>query len=88
VLAPWYAATAVSTLGVGIAFRARPFQWAGLGGFVPLAIELRGRWVPQTGGGWGVTLLAAGFLLLSAGVAFNLLLARRPAPQEPEQLRD
>ena len=82
-LAPWYAATAAAAFGVGTTFRMKPFQWAGLAGFGPLAVEMRARWVPQTGGGWGVALLVAGFLFLCAGVAFNLLLARRPQ-EEPE----
>jgi hypothetical protein len=85
-IAPWYAATAVSALGVGTAFRARPFQGAGLAGFVPLGVEMRPHWVPRTGGGWGLTLLAAGFLLLWVGVIFNLLAARRAEGEGPREV--
>jgi hypothetical protein len=83
--APWFAATALSAFGAGLAFQARPLQWTGLSGFVPFGIEMRSRWMPDTGGGWGLTLLAAGFLLLSAGVAFNLLAARK---RKEEPARD
>jgi hypothetical protein len=77
-----YGAFAAGTVGFGFALRRVEFQGAGLASATLLAALKHGAWIPQTPGGWGVTLVAAGFLFLSAGVAINLLLARRRAPAD------
>lgn len=79
-LSPWYAATAATAAGAGFALGRRELQAAGLASLVPLAAATRAWWLPQTAGGAGVALVAAGFLLLSAGIALNLILARRTSP--------
>ena len=76
-LLPWYAAAAATMAGIGYALERREFQLAGLLAFVPIGLVTRTCWVPRTSGGWGLVLLATGFLLLAVGVSFNLLAARR-----------
>lgn len=72
-------ALAASTIGVGIALRRVEFQGAGLASGSLLAAIRYESWIPHSAVGWGVALLAAGFLFLAGGVAVNLLLARGAA---------
>jgi hypothetical protein len=82
---PWYAGYAVATAAVGVAGRRGEYLGAGLSAGAVLATLKRGAWLPHTGGGWGIALLAAGFLLLALGVGINLALVRRQASHsEPE----
>ena len=71
-----FAALAASSIGAGFALRRVEFQGAGLASGTALAALKYDSWIPHTGSGWGVVLVAAGFLLLTGGVAINLLLAR------------
>jgi hypothetical protein len=82
---PCYAACAAGTALVGVAGRRGEYLGAGLAAGAVLATVKRGIWLPHTGGGWGIALLAAGFLLLGLGVAINLVLVRRGASRsDPE----
>jgi hypothetical protein len=72
-----------ATVGVGFALKRRDFQGAGAASAAVLALLKHESWVPMSAKGWGVLLLVAGFVFLSAGVAVNLLLARRRAPATP-----
>ena len=67
---------AMASIGIGFAFRRWDFQGAGLGGASVLAAFKHAAWIPASSLGWGILLLAAGFVFLSAGVLVNLLLAR------------
>jgi hypothetical protein len=78
-----YGAFAMGSVGFGFAVRRVEFQGAGLASGSLLAALKHDTWIPRTPGGWGLTLVAAGFLFLSAGVAINLLLARRRASADP-----
>ncbi|HVE40508.1 MAG TPA: hypothetical protein VNM14_11500 [Planctomycetota bacterium] len=77
-----YGAVALGTLGIGVLIRRVEFQAAGVSSGAVLAAFHHGAWVPATALGWGILLLSAGFVLLSAGVAVNLLLARGRPPLE------
>jgi hypothetical protein len=70
---------AASAIGIGVALRRVEFQGAGFASGAVLAALKYESWVPQSAGGWGLALVLAGFLLLAAGVAINLMLARGPA---------
>ncbi len=70
---------AAASLGVGLALKRFEFQGAGMASGGVLGFMKYESWVPSSTMGWGVLLLAAGFLFLTAGVAVNLLLARRRA---------
>src|SRR5205823_9509054 len=69
-------AVAAAAIGAGFLLRRREFQVLGGAAGAILAVLRHGAWVPSTALGWGMLLLAAGFVFLSAGVALNLLLAR------------
>jgi hypothetical protein len=71
---------AASAFGVGIALRRVEFQGAGLASGSVLALMRYDAWIPHSALGWGVALVAAGFLLLAGGVAINLLIVRRLRP--------
>jgi hypothetical protein len=71
-----FGAVAVGTLGIGVLVRKAGFQAAGAASGAVLAAFRHGAWVPTSTLGWGILLLAAGFVFLSAGVVVNLLLAR------------
>jgi hypothetical protein len=71
-----YGAVALGTLGIGVLTRRVGFQAAGATSGAVLAAFHHGAWVPASALGWGILLLSAGFVFLSAGVAVNLLLAR------------
>jgi hypothetical protein len=71
-----YGAVALGTLGIGVLTRRVGFQAAGAMSGAVLAAFHHGAWVPASTLGWGILLLSAGFVFLSAGVAVNLLLAR------------
>ena len=71
-----FGAVAAGPLGVGLLLKRIEFQGAGVLSGAVLALLRPGSWVPATALGWGMLLLAAGFVFLSAGVAVNLLLAR------------
>jgi len=71
-----YGAVAAGTAGVGFLLKKFEFQASGLASGALLAAFRHGAWVPGSGLGWGILLLSAGFVFLSAGVAVNLLLAR------------
>jgi hypothetical protein len=77
--APWFGTASVAIAGVGFARRMRPLQVTGLSGAALLAVATRSHYAPDTTLGWGVVLLALGFALLGAGVAFNLRGAPRPS---------
>jgi hypothetical protein len=85
----WYGGFAAGSIGLGFAFRRLEIQGTGYGAGAVLAAFKHGSWIPSTSLGWGILLLAAGFVFLSAGVMVNLLLARRrprveaPAPVAP-----
>jgi len=70
---------AAASTGIGFAFRRWDFHGAGIGGASVVAVLKHAAWIPASSLGWGVLLLAAGFVFLSAGVLVNLLLARRRA---------
>ncbi|HZE99717.1 MAG TPA: hypothetical protein VE981_22110 [Planctomycetota bacterium] len=72
-----YGAFAVASVGTGFALRRVEFHGAGVAAGSVLAGFRHGAWVPASSLGWGILLLAAGFVFLSAGVLVNLLLARR-----------
>lgn len=72
-----YSLMSATSFGVGLATRRTDFQGTGLASATVMAGLKHGAWIPATSKGWGIALLAAGFLFLSAGVAVNLLLARR-----------
>jgi len=67
---------AMASLGIGVAFRRWDFQGAGLGGASVLAAFKHAAWIPASSLGWGILLLTAGFVFLTAGVLVNLVLAR------------
>ena len=71
-----YGAFAAAAVGIGLALRRFEFQGAGVVAGATLAAFKHGSWIPNSSIGWGILLLAAGFLFLSVGVAVNLLLAR------------
>ena len=71
-----FGALAVSSIGAGFVLRRLEFQGAGLASGMVLAALKYDSWIPHSAGGWGAALVAAGFLLLTGGVALNLLLAR------------
>lgn len=78
-------AFSAAALGAGFALKRMEFKGAGLASSGLLAAMRYDSWIPMSAKGWGVLLLAAGFVFLSAGVAVNLLLARRrerPSPSE------
>jgi hypothetical protein len=83
-----YGGLAATAAGVGIAARRPEFLGAGISGGAVLAAFKHGSWIPASSAGWGVLLLAAGFVFLTVGVGVNLLLARHraradaPAPVE------
>lgn len=68
---------AAATIGLGWLARRRDFQVTGVSAGAALAAVRHEAWTPHTTGGWGMFLLAAGFVFLSAGIAINLRLARR-----------
>jgi hypothetical protein len=72
-----YGSVAAGSVAVGFLLKRFDFQAAGLASGALLAAFRRGAWVPGSALGWGVLLLSAGFVFLTAGVAVNLLLARR-----------
>ncbi len=72
-----YGGLMAGAVGVGVAFKRIEVQGAGIGAGAVLAAFKHGSWIPTSSIGWGVLLLAAGFVFLSAGVMVNLLLARR-----------
>jgi len=69
-------AVAMASIGIGFAFRRWDFQGAGLGGASVLAAFKHAAWIPASSLGWGILLLTAGFVFLTAGVLVNLVLAR------------
>jgi hypothetical protein len=71
-----YGGLAAASTGIGFAFRRWDFHSAGVAGGSVLAAFKHAAWIPASSLGWGILLLAAGFVLLSAGVLVNLLLAR------------
>jgi len=85
-----YGGIAATAAGVGIAARRAEFLGAGISGGAVLAAFKHDSWIPASSIGWGVLLLAAGFVFLTVGVGVNLLLARyrsradagTPAPVE------
>jgi hypothetical protein len=77
-----FGAVALGTLGIGVLIRRVAFQAAGVSSGAVLAAFHHGAWVPATALGWGILLLSAGFVFLSAGVAVNLLLAPGRPPLE------
>jgi len=79
-----YGGFAAASLGVGVALKRMEFQGAGMASGGLLGALKYESWIPTSGGGWGVMLLAAGFLFLTAGVVVNLLLVRRRPPATPE----
>jgi hypothetical protein len=87
-LALWYGASGGATLGVGLAVRKREFLGEGAGALGWLAIAMRGGWMPRTSGSWGIALLVAGFVLLSGGVALNLVVASRRSAVSPESVSE
>jgi hypothetical protein len=80
-------ALAVSTIGAGIALRRFEYQGAGLASGALLTLMKYESWIPQSTLGWGIALLAAGFLLLLGGVAVNLLIVRRLGPARAPEPR-
>jgi hypothetical protein len=79
-----YGGFAAATIGVGVALKRIEFQGAGMASGGLLGAMKYESWIPVSAKGWGMMLLAAGFLFLTAGVAVNLLLGRRRAPVEAE----
>lgn len=79
-----YGALSASALGAGLALRRVDFQGAGLASGTILAGLKYEAWIPHSTGGWGVALVAAGFVLLAGGVALNLLVGRLGAAGAPE----
>lgn len=72
-----YGGVTAVAIGLGFSFKRIEYQGAGLGAGAVLAAFQHGSWIPTSSIGWGILLLGAGFVFLSAGVMVNLLLARR-----------
>ena len=79
-----FGALATCAVGAGFALRRIEFQGAGLASGTALAALKYDSWIPHSAGGWGVALVAAGFLLLTGGVALNLLVGRLGTAGAPE----
>jgi hypothetical protein len=75
-IAMGYGGVVVGAAGIGFRCRRLDFQGAGIAGGAVLAAFKHATWIPSSPIGWGVLLLAAGFVFLSVGVLVNLLLAR------------
>lgn len=78
------AAFSVAAIGAGFALKRIEYKGAGLASSALLALLKHDSWVPISAKGWGVLLLTAGFVFLSAGVAVNLLLARRRSREDTD----
>lgn len=77
---PWvYGTLALAAIGAGWALGKIDLLAAGLAGAAALGSLKANSLRPGSPAGWGFLLLAAGFVLLSVGVAINLWISRRAA---------